>query len=229
MRVKLARVFNKIMKYKKKKVIFTLAIFLVLIVSGIGINVGPIFVLGATSDSGDYVPLSLLPGTESSPGSGAVNFGSYVLGMFKLLIGAAAVLAVIMIMIGGVTYISTDAIADKSDGKKIIFRAIFGLIITIASWVLLNGINPTILRFDILKTTPGVPEVPGTSEIEIYHKFRFCWKGKIENGNRLVEPTRLADFSSKEICDLIPPKSTPEEDPPFPGCIESYIVCRNFL
>lgn len=109
----------------------------------------------------DYVPLSPLPGTEIEAGGKAVNLASYVQGMFKLLIGLAAVLAVVMIVIGGVIYVSTDAITGKSDAKVVIFRAIFGLLLTIAAWAFIYGINPALLRFDILETTPKIPAIPG--------------------------------------------------------------------
>ena len=75
--------------------------------------------------------------------------------MFKFLIAIAGVLAVIMIVIGGVEYMSTDAVYGKSEGKNKITRALGGLLLALISWLILNTINP-----DTLNTALNIPNVP---------------------------------------------------------------------
>ena len=100
----------------------------------------------------EYTPLSPLPHTTSGK---TTNMNIYLLGMFKLLIGVAGVLAVIMIVIGGIQYMSTDAIGDKLDGKGKIQKAVGGLLLAVLSYLLLQTINP-----NLLKINAGLPPTP---------------------------------------------------------------------
>ncbi|MFO0718597.1 MAG: hypothetical protein U0522_01025 [Candidatus Paceibacterota bacterium] len=97
----------------------------------------------------EYVPLSPLP-----DGSGGVmnntNITTYLIGIFKLLIGVAGALAVVMIVVGGIQYMSTDAIYGKKDGKEKINRALGGLLLALTSWLILNTINPKLLEIKAL-------------------------------------------------------------------------------
>lgn len=123
-----------------------------------------IHILAATAPN-SYVPLAPLPGTCAGGGDCAgkpVDLGSYIQGMFKLLIGVAAALAVIMIVIGGITYMSSDAISGKSDGKDMITQAIYGLLLAMASWLILYTVNPQLLQFTALNNIPDVPASQNT-------------------------------------------------------------------
>lgn len=98
----------------------------------------------------DYAPLVPLPGvTEPGTDHMISNLSTYIVGMFQLLIGVAAALAVVMIVIGGIEYMSTDAIGGKSDGKKKIENALWGLALAISSYLILNTIDPSFLNSDI--------------------------------------------------------------------------------
>lgn len=90
----------------------------------------------------DYELLQSLPGI-TKPGSETVTtFTSYLPGIFNLVIGIAAVLAVVMIIYGGIQYMSTDAFQGKNDAKDTIWNAILGLTLAIAAWVILFTIYP---------------------------------------------------------------------------------------
>lgn len=65
--------------------------------------------------------------------------------MIKLFIGICAVLAVIMIVMGGIEYMTSELISSKQAGKDRILHAIFGLILALGAWTLLNTINPKLL------------------------------------------------------------------------------------
>lgn len=77
------------------------------------------------------------------------DFGTYVSRMFTLTIGIAAVLAVIQITIGGIMRMTKDSIQDQSDGKKRIQDALVGLLLALASVLILTTINPQLLNFDL--------------------------------------------------------------------------------
>lgn len=91
-----------------------------------------------------YEPLQELPGI-SSPDAESGNFAEYMIGMVNLLIGVAAVLAVIFVTIGGLQYVTTDSISNKESGKETIQNALLGLLLALASWLLLYTINPDLV------------------------------------------------------------------------------------
>jgi len=100
------------------------------------------------SPSGDSCTLTYFdPG--SSTGSSSDTLGQYLNMMIKIFIGICAVLAVIMIVIGGMKYMTDELISNKEEGKKRIMGAIFGLLLALGAWVLLNQINPTILKSNV--------------------------------------------------------------------------------
>lgn len=106
-----------------------------------------------------YQPLAPLP-PQFFPGQGADKYllPSYLSGMFKILIAVSGLLAVVMIVIGGIEYMSTDAISGKSEGKEKITNAVLGLLLALVSWLILYTINPKLLEFNLNATNPVAPE-----------------------------------------------------------------------
>lgn len=93
-----------------------------------------------------YIPLVELPGSDS----GDSDFGSYVNSIIKLAIGLAGVLAVVMLVIGGIQYMVGGASpSSKEAAKKRIWAAIFGLILALASFIILNTINPDLTKIKL--------------------------------------------------------------------------------
>lgn len=74
------------------------------------------------------------------------DLGNYLNLMIKLFIGICAVLAVIMIVIGGLEYMTNELISHKEEGKKKILGAVFGLVLALGAWTLLYTINPDLLN-----------------------------------------------------------------------------------
>ncbi len=108
----------------------------------------------------DYVPLAPIPGTVPSTGctdptaanySGdcGTNLPTYLTGIFKIGIAAAGVLAFLMIVYGGFIYLSTDAITGKEEGRTYIGRAIGGLLLALAAYIILNTINPALVALNL--------------------------------------------------------------------------------
>lgn len=73
------------------------------------------------------------------------NIGDYFNTIFNIAIGLCAVLAVIMIVVGGVQYMGDESIFGKTEAKDRITKAIMGLLIALGSYALLNTINPQLL------------------------------------------------------------------------------------
>lgn len=114
----------------------------------------------------EYETLVPLPGIGWDPSvtpgqdNRVRSLPEYVNGMFRLLIGVAAGLAVIVIIIGGVEYMTSDVINNKESGKEKIRQALLGLLLAIASWLILNTINPDILKSDLNVESVGSSSPP---------------------------------------------------------------------
>jgi lipoprotein-anchoring transpeptidase ErfK/SrfK len=77
------------------------------------------------------------------------DIGGYFNTILSIAIGLCAVLAVIMIVIGGVQYMGDESIFGKTQAKDRIGKAILGLLIALGSYALLNTINPDFLNSNI--------------------------------------------------------------------------------
>lgn len=84
---------------------------------------------------------------------GSTPIGSYLNIMIRIFIGLCAVLAMVMIVVGGVEYMMSELISSKESGKQKITGAVFGLILALSSWALLNTINPDLLNTDSTNLT----------------------------------------------------------------------------
>lgn len=134
------------MKNILKKTIATL--ILVFILTGV---TTPIYYTFAYEPT-DYVLLSPLPGVgekekfdPSTPGA----LGAYLNDLIPLFIGICAVLAVIMIVMGGIQYMTSELIPSKEAAKGKIINAMLGLLLALGAWVILYTINPNILDISL--------------------------------------------------------------------------------
>ena len=82
-------------------------------------------------------------GTDKNCASGGI--GDYFNIIFQISIGICGVLAVIMIVIGGIQYMGEESVFGKTEAKSRILNAVLGLLIAIGSYALLNTINPDLL------------------------------------------------------------------------------------
>ena len=102
---------------------------------------------------GRYVLLAPLP--EIDPNFNPKQdsaLGSYLNTMIKVFIGLCAVLAVVMIVMGGLEYMTSELISNKEAGKEKIRGALLGLLIALGAYALLFTINP-----DLLDSEPTIP------------------------------------------------------------------------
>lgn len=74
------------------------------------------------------------------------NLGTLVTSIFVLGVQIAGALAVIMIIWGGVEYMTTEAFTGKSDAKDRITQALYGLLLALCSYLILYTINPQIVN-----------------------------------------------------------------------------------
>ena len=88
-----------------------------------------------------YVPLEPLPALPGAPGGGDIS--SYFQWVFVFGISIAGILAVLMIVVGGIEYLTAYGNPSKVESAKDrITQAILGLLLAITGWLILNTINP---------------------------------------------------------------------------------------
>lgn len=100
-------------------------------------------------ESLEYIPLEpeFLGLAE---GQAAPDVPTYLTTLYSTFFLLIIVFAVLFIIIGGIEYIGSGRPGAKSDGKQKIMAAIFGLLIALSSWLILNTINPALLEFNFL-------------------------------------------------------------------------------
>ncbi len=75
------------------------------------------------------------------------TLSGFISGLFNLLIAVAVVLAVLMIIIGGFQYMTTDSWQKKSDGLQKVKDAFIGLGMALLAYLILWTINPCLVEF----------------------------------------------------------------------------------
>jgi hypothetical protein len=91
------------------------------------------------------------------------NLGKYLNIMIKIFIGLCAVLSVVMIVMGGVAYMTSELAHTKEAGKEKITHAVLGLLIALGAYALLNTINPQLLNTNFRQEIAAV--VPSRTSV----------------------------------------------------------------
>lgn len=84
---------------------------------------------------------------------GECPFGAYLGTIINITLGIIALLAFLMIVIGGIQYMTAELISSKQEGKDRILNSIWGLLLALSAWLILNTINPKLLEI-CLKLAP---------------------------------------------------------------------------
>ncbi len=131
-----------------------------------------------------FVSLTNIPGLTEL--SSTAPLPDLLRNLFLVTIGFAAILGVIMIAVGGAEYMLSDKMSSISKGRARMTNALWGLGIILGSYLILNTINPDLLKLDILLPTAvstlpggvsGVPifEIPADASVdEIFRLQQEC-------------------------------------------------------
>ncbi len=125
----------------------------------------PVAAAAQGSDTTAFVPLlPQLPGISTLETS--TTLAPFLSQIYKICIGAAAVLAVLQLMRAGVMYMGGDSITEKKEARELITLSIVGLILVLSPVIVFSIINPKILNLDInaasLKTEiQNIQAIPG--------------------------------------------------------------------
>lgn len=100
------------------------------------------------------------PGSGLTQVDATTTFADYFKYIIRFVMGFGGVLAVIMIVIGGIQWMGTESIFSKNEGKARIKNAIFGLVLMLGAYTLLNTINPQLVDIHIGFKKVGIVDEP---------------------------------------------------------------------
>lgn len=116
-----------------------------------------------TYEEENYIPLANLPGypEEGFSFEDDCPLGKFLNIFINIFIGIVAAIAMVMIVMGGISYVTSDLVTSKEEARSSIKNAIFGLIIALTCYLILNTINPSLLNLclnNIPKVTQKIQE-----------------------------------------------------------------------
>lgn len=115
-------------------------------------------------DTLTFIPLTSIPGIGDIAASGSLS--GFLNTLYRICVGAAAVLAAVQIVRAGITQMTSDSVTLKKEARQMIQMALFGLLLVLSPTIVFGVIDPRILNLDIgadsLSFTPAQPrtEVP---------------------------------------------------------------------
>lgn len=106
-----------------------------------------------------YTPMEKIPGFEGDP----TDFPHYILTITKFALWTISIAALLMIVIGGFWYMTSAGNTSRAEtAKKIILDAVLGVLVALATWLLLFVINPDLVNVNIKLTPVSIPSgTPG--------------------------------------------------------------------
>lgn len=114
---------------------------------------------------------------------GRVTLEAYLLGAFQILIAVAGGLAVVMLVVCGIKYMTQESAGGKGDAKDCIWNAIFGLLIALGAWVLLYTVNPQTLKSDLL-----IADLPAGTPVTLPGQTGTTPNSRVDTSCALGEP-----------------------------------------
>jgi hypothetical protein len=117
------------------------------------------FVLPTLAES-TYIPLSPIPGLSDSgapQANGGSGFSGYIVQLYQWGVALTSGLAVVVIMWGGIGYVTSAGGGGIEEAKGRISAAIMGLLLALSSYIILRTINQDLLNvsFNLNPITVG--------------------------------------------------------------------------
>jgi len=145
-----------------------------------------------------------------------INVNQYISYMYKFSLALAVFLAIFMIIWGGFEYMLSEAITSKKDAKDRINHAVFGLVLALVSFLVLQTIDPRLVRIQTQlpvicpSVKPGLilndkrSTVCDTATIQDFQKdlTKSLADLAVEKRNEAQEAQIAIDASVKRIAEL---------------------------
>ena len=176
-----------------------------------------------------FTPQVTIPGADSKPAfekgvATAPSIAKYIKAIYNYAIGIVGILAAVVLMFGGVIWLTAGGNQEKvKEAKAWIGASLSGLVLVLCSYMILNTINPDLVSFKEIE-----PEIvlkkedySGKAFDEKGNPKLFCCQGQIDVNNGHDEfacaPYQYANdvqigekeqwIMSKEVCENFAPFS----------------------
>lgn len=84
----------------------------------------------------------------------------FVNSLFKFAIAVGAIAAVLRLAYAGYLYMGSDMWSKKGEAKTVIGDVTLGIMLLLGVWLILNQINPDILKLNALQSIQSSPAAP---------------------------------------------------------------------
>lgn len=148
----------------------------------------------------------------------SVTLANTVAGMYKFIAGIAGIAAVIVMMAGGYVWLFAGGNASKvTEAKSLITSAVLGLFLVLGSYMILNLINPELIKLKSLDNITGIKSISvGQKAVS-----EICTSGaRNEMIGKLITEKKISDASQVK-CGFI------GEYKPGSECINVYCPGQN--
>jgi len=203
-----------IKKLNKLKILFFLA---ALIISGL-----PYLIANAKQEEPEYTPLTfksqvgipfsdIFSGADTAVGQYIASTGkmvssllpNYIKAVYDYRMAVVGILAAIILMGGGLLWLTSTGNESRiSKAKELITGGLSGLVLLLSSWLLLNTINPNLLKFKPIITQVVRREVFDSGCCLINNKVSFKTKKLCNEKNGIYDKEAIPNFSTNK-CDKI--------------------------
>jgi ABC-type Na+ efflux pump permease subunit len=128
-------------------------IFLIILIVLIGVFL-PLDKLMA-EDEGYEIEVSIPSFGDGAKAGQKVTLIDYVRYIYLFALAAVGVTALGVLVYGGFQYMASDLVTSKEEAKKWIWGALSGLVLALAAYLILNTINPDLVKIK----EPELPEI----------------------------------------------------------------------
>jgi hypothetical protein len=152
-----------------------------------------------------YTPLEPIPGQAT--GSNA-TFCSLLNTLFTVLIYLGGMLAVLFLVLGGITYMVSEVVDKRSMARDRIKGALLGLLLLLMSWIILNTVNPQLIgACNMVTPTQTGVYYPPTATDPLSQKIKDCEQsagiGRVSQAQIIPETSSTQDAcAGKSYCSL---------------------------
>lgn len=156
-----------------------------------------------TNEDKSYKLLAPLPGLNNYEvgDSDSCPLGRYFDIVINLFLGIISVIAVVMIISGGLQYMTSELVSSKAAGKNTIMSALGGLLLGLSAWLILNTINPNLLNLCMDNFPKAVITI--VDEREVASKMGLNGCGPSTDNNSRCHPDKLSAFDNPEEASAI--------------------------
>lgn len=119
-----------------------------------------------------YTPLEPIAGLTQ--GNTNVSVPELLNAVFKILFSLGALLAVFMLVLGGISYMASSIPGVKKMGLDRARAALFGLLILAGSYLILNTINPELVKLTFIVPAGGNFVTPDGNKGDISNNNATC-------------------------------------------------------